>query len=439
MKLPQEFLHRMEQMLAEEFPGFIACYEKPLFRGLRLNTLKCDQKTLLKSTGFPLRESPFAKKAFYLDTDIRVGRMPAFHAGMFYAQEPSAASAVTLLQVRPHDRVLDLCAAPGGKSTQIAAALGGTGLLWANEIVGSRAQALQSNIERMGVRNAVVSSEHPQRLCEGLRGFFDKVLVDAPCSGEGMFRKEPEALLYWRPDYPAQCAARQGEILQSAALALRENGELVYSTCTFSPEENEETVKWFLKENPDFELCACTADFGRPGIDGIGVRIYPMDGGEGHFAVKLRRKSANSCDILPPAPQKETAEITEAKRMYAELFSDEPAGYWSLSGGRIYLLPERMPQVSGLHLLRAGLLFGQLKGKRIEPEHSVFMAHSGAACRHCLDFLADASMLPAFLHGEEIDSPEKGYTAVCVNSVVTGFGKSSGGRLKNKYPKGLRI
>ena len=190
MNLPKNFLCRREKMLPAEFPDLISCYEKPAFRGVRVNTLKCDENTLVKSTGFRLRESPFAKDMYYLDTDIRVGKMPAFHAGMFYAQEPSAAPAVTLLRVQPGEKVLDLCAAPGGKSTQIAAALQGTGLLWSNEIIKNRAHVLLSNMERMGVKNAVISCEHPQSLCEHLRGFFDKVLVDAPCSGEGMFRKE---------------------------------------------------------------------------------------------------------------------------------------------------------------------------------------------------------------------------------------------------------
>lgn len=439
MNLPQEFLCRMEKMIPGEFSNFIACYENPSFRGIRLNTLKSDEHTLLKSTGFRLRESPFAKDAYYLDTDIRVGKTPAFHAGMFYAQEPSAASAVTLLQVRPGERVLDLCAAPGGKSTQIAAALQGTGLLWSNEIVRSRAHVLLSNMERMGVKNAVVSCEHPQPLCERLQGYFDKVLVDAPCSGEGMFRKEPEALLHWHADYPGQCAARGREILRSAALALRENGELVYSTCTFSPEENEETVKWFLGEYPDFELLECPMDFGRPGMDQIGVRIYPMDGGEGHFAVKLRRKSENPCFVQPHVSLREGAEVAGAKDLYAEIFSDKPTSSFTLSGGRFYLLPKDLPRISGLHVLRAGLLFGQMKGRRVEPEHSAFMAHSRDTCRSSLNFMVDDTELLAFLHGEEIDSTGRGYTAVCVNSVVTGFGKSSAGRLKNKYPKGLRI
>lgn len=439
MKFPQEYLCRMEKMLPDAFSDLMACYEKPVFRGIRVNTLKCDVETLLQSTGLVLKRSPFAKDAYYLDTDIRVGKLPAFHAGMFYAQEPSAASAVTLLQVRPGDRVLDLCAAPGGKSTQIAAALQGTGLLWSNEIVKNRANILLSNMERMGVKNAVVSCEHPKRLCENLQGYFDKVLVDAPCSGEGMFRKEPEALQHWHADYPGQCAARQREILSSAAKALREDGELVYSTCTFSPEENEETIRWFLKEHPDFELLECPMEFGRLGMDGIGVRIYPMDGGEGHFAVKLKRKSANPCSVSPLVPQKETAETAMAKELYAELFLDRPSGSFIRSGDRVFLLPEDMPQISGMHVLRAGLLLGQIKGRRMEPEHAAFMAQSKTGCKTTLNFLADDKELLAFLHGEEIDSAEKGYTAVCVNSVVTGFGKSSGGRLKNKYPKGLRI
>lgn len=248
MPLPQAFLSRMQTMLGEEYPQFVAAYQQPHFRGVRLNPLKCDRETLEAAMG-SLQPSPFSPLCFYTETE-KVGSFPLHHAGAFYSQEPSASSAVTVLAPQPGEKVLDLCAAPGGKSTQIAACLMGQGLLWSNEIVKNRAQILLSNMERMGVKNAVVSSCHPETLCSRLAGFFDKVLVDAPCSGEGMFRRDEQAVEEWSPEHVTACADRQLAILHSAKQAVREGGVLVYSTCTFSPEENEGVIRRFLEEEP---------------------------------------------------------------------------------------------------------------------------------------------------------------------------------------------
>ena len=243
--LPEAFAHRMKEMLGEEFPAFLAAYEQPHLKGVRVNPLKCAPETLQKAMS-GLRPSPFSPLCFYSETE-KVGTLPLHHAGAFYSQEPSASSAVTVLDPQPGERVLDLCAAPGGKSTQIAACLMGEGLLWSNEIVRSRASILLSNMERMGVKNGVVSSCHPETLCSRLAGFFDKVLVDAPCSGEGMFRRDPQAVAEWSPEHVRACADRQLAILHSAKQAVREGGVLVYSTCTFSPEENEGVIRRFLE------------------------------------------------------------------------------------------------------------------------------------------------------------------------------------------------
>ena len=285
MELPAAFLQAMERLLGTEYPAFLQSYQQPPRRGLRRNPLKCGQPQLEAALPFALEPTAFSPLSYaFAAGEEGVGRLPAHHAGLFYVQEPSACSAVTVLDPQPGEKVLDLCAAPGGKSTQIAGLLAGEGLLWSNEIVKSRAQALLSNVERLGVPNAVVSSCHPQRLCQSLQGFFDKVLVDAPCSGEGMFRRDPAAVAQWSPESPAACAQRQRAILDSAALAVREGGVLVYSTCTFSREENEDNVRWFLSAHPEFALLPIEAGFGRPGVGDLPVRrIYPMDGGEGHF------------------------------------------------------------------------------------------------------------------------------------------------------------
>ncbi len=441
MELPSAFLNAMQTLLGEEYPSFLECWQGTAHRGLRRNPLKCGEAQLRDALPFPIEPTAFSPLSYRFNAgEEGVGRLPAHHAGLFYVQEPSACSAVTALDPQPGERVLDLCAAPGGKSTQIAGLLGGEGLLWSNEIVKSRAQILLSNVERLGVRNAVVSSCHPQRLCEGVQGFFDRVLVDAPCSGEGMFRRDPAAVSQWTPESPAACAQRQRAILDSAALVVKEGGVLTYSTCTFAKEENEDNVEWFLAAHPEFELVPLELPFGRPGVNGLPVRrIYPMDGGEGHFVAKFRRVGENPCYAGSFAGTLSPREVGEARQLFEELFtvpfSEEVARF----GDRLLLLPPGLPELSGLGVLRAGVEFARQKGRRLEPSHAVFQAARKEECRQSMDLPWDAPALAAFLHGEEIDCDGKGYVAVCAGGVPTGFGKASGGRLKNHYPKGLRL
>lgn len=439
MELPGDFLNRMRSMLGEEYPAFLSCYEQPGFRGVRLNSLKCSWEILEKSLPFPLSPAPFSPLCRYAEGLLRPGQLPAHHAGMFYSQEPSASSAVTVLAPQPGERILDLCAAPGGKSTQIAGLLRGKGLLWANEIVRSRAGVLLSNLERMGAQNAVVSSCHPERLCRALQGYFDRVLVDAPCSGEGMFRREPASIAEWTPESPAACAQRQRAILDSAALAVREGGVLVYSTCTFSREENEETAAAFLESHPEFVPEQIEAEFGRPALDGSPARrIFPMDGGEGHFVARFRRVGENPCSVRAFSDFLSGGERREVEEFLESLFERTPEQPLGKAGDKLYLLPEGLPELKGLSVLRAGVELGERRGKRIEPSHGLFMSRQREDCREYLDFSPDDPELAAFLRGEEIGCAGKGYTAVCTNGVVTGFGKASGGRLRNHYPKGLR-
>lgn len=439
-KLPGPFLSRMEALLGGEYPAFVEAFSRPALRGIRRNPLKCSEETLLRSLPMALAPAPFAPTAYYADWAEGFGRLPAHHAGMFYAQEPSASSAVTALDPRPGERVLDVCAAPGGKSTQIAGALAGEGLLWANEIVHSRAQALLSNLERLGAANGVVSSCHPQTLCQGLRGFFHRVLVDAPCSGEGMFRRDPKAVEEWSPEHVSACAQRQRAILDSAALAVGPGGVLVYSTCTFSPEENEETVKAFLAAHPEFIAEEIPVPFGRPDIDGGPARrVYPMDGGEGHFVARFRRTGENPCQAGSFSPRPLPKALAEqARALYGELFTDQPPQRLAQVKDTLLCLPEGLPDLRGLGVLRAGVELCQVRKGRLEPAHGLFMSRPGALCRETLDFSPESPELAAYLRGEETDCPGKGYRAVRVNGVTTGFGKAAGGRLKNRYPKGLR-
>ncbi len=459
MQLPEKFCERMQRLLGEAYTAFIESYDLPARRGVRVNTLKSDAPTVLSVFAAQLAATPFAQNSFYLDTPHKAGADPLFHAGAYYMQEPSASSAVTVLAPQKGDKVLDMCAAPGGKSTQIAAALNGTGLLWCNEYVRARARILEQNIERCGVRNAVVSNAAPADLAPRLCGFFDRVLVDAPCSGEGMFRKEPDALHGWSEQAVKMCADRQRDILLSAAQTVAPGGVLVYSTCTFAPEENECTVAWFLQNRDDFEPLPIEVTFGREGFSFEQVesfdetvtagrydkracrRIFLTDGGEGHFIAAFRRKTDAHSDVVKPfAYPKNDPNVKAVAALYADLFSEEMYGIPMTVGDTVRLLPQELPDIKGCGVLAAGVAFAEVKKGRLEPHHGVFAAAKEESCKRIARFHNDDPALRAFLHGEEIAfNGENGYTAVSVAGAVCGFGKVSGGRMKNRYPKGLRL
>ncbi len=445
----KDFFDRVGGLLSpEDFEIFTNEYNKPTFRGVRVNTLKCSEDklfSLVEGMNESLR-TPFCKDGFYIPEAAQLtGNHPLHHAGAVYFQEPSAMSAATLLAPEKGDIVLDLCAAPGGKSTQLASFLQGTGLLWSNEIVRSRANILLGNIERCGVTSSVVSSCDPESLCTALEGVFDKVLVDAPCSGEGMFRRDKSAYAEWSPEHSDACAVRQLKILQSAKKALRCGGVLVYSTCTFSRAENEDVIEEFLRLNPDFELVDFEESFGRPVLSGKAVRIYPMDGGEGHFAAKLRKKNSSldrgrAGHITQPCDDRKIPSVV--KEFLLECFKDTTVYHrLLLHGDNVFVLPEYCPDLRGTSSIRAGLFVGTVKKNYFEPAHALFMGADINNLRQVVNLTLDDPRVKKYLHGEEIAVEEgiKGYAAVAVEGIITGFGKVSSGRLKNKYPKGLRI
>lgn len=457
MQLPAQFEQRMQLLLQDEYSAFLEGYQKPLRRGLRVNTNKITIEDFLSIFPLPLTPSPFAENSFYLDAEHKAGSDPLHHAGTYYMQEPSAASAVEVLSPQPGEKVLDLCAAPGGKSTQIATALGNTGLLWCNEYVTARARILQQNLERWGVRNVVVSNQDTGILCEGLRDHFDAVLVDAPCSGEGMFRKEPQALTEWSLDNVLLCAKRQKDILANAAKAVRPGGKLVYSTCTFAPEENEGVVADFLHHHPDFILEPIKVSWGCPGysverihpfcddidnhIDLTGCRrILPQHGGEGHFIARFRRLGEDYATQFISRPTPKNRYANDAAELYADCFLDTPTGTFVIQKDQIRLIPDYLPDCHGLGVISAGVAVATVCKNRLEPNHSIFLSTTKAQCRRSINLSPTDPLLRAFLHGEEIPcDDEKGWTTVCVAGIPVGFGKASGGRLKNRYPKGLRL
>lgn len=440
--LPQEFLQRMKTLLGKpEFDAFLASYDRPRNVGLRRNPLKTEKSISLP---FGLTPVPWAKNGYYYDPAARPGLHPYHEAGLYYLQEPSAMAPAELLDAQPGERVLDLCAAPGGKSTQIAAQLCGRGLLCCNEIHPARAKILSRNIERLGIANALVLNETPQRLAARMPEFFDSVLVDAPCSGEGMFRKEEAAIADWSEETVALCAARQLTILDSAAQLLAPGGRLVYSTCTFSPQENEGVVSEFLRAHPDFSVETVSAPYfspGRPdwldapyGALSETFRLFPHKlRGEGHYAAVLRREGAGRAVLPLQAPDRLPPELSQ---FCASLGIAVPAGIPVFFGETLYLAPEETPQLRGLRVLRAGLETGTLRKGRFEPAHALALFLKTAASR--VDFPADSREIAAYLRGESLPGETVGWTLLTVDGLSLGWVKGSNGQLKNHFPKGLR-
>lgn len=453
------FLNKMRDLLDGDFDAFIESMSQPAFKGVRVNTLKAKSEAFLKLLPFNVKKTPFFEDGYYIEDKVEhIGSHPLHHAGAIYMQEPSAMSAVSMLSVQKGDRVLDLCAAPGSKTTQIAQLLQGTGLLWSNEIVRNRASILVQNLERCGVKNAVVSSNSPENLCPALSGFFDKVLVDAPCSGEGMFRKDENAKTEWSVEHVNSCAVRQLHILNSAKVCLKAGGELVYSTCTYSVEENEGVVQKFLEQNPEFELVDSGKTFGRNTLS-FAKRIFPMDGGEGHFAAKFKKNYTpeNECVIskdkkkskgkkrdVKPSLQKADKQAYE---FLHTVFKEYEYNNLYTVGDKVYSLTDSMIELFDYNLdfkklcvIKMGVEVLENLGKRYEPLHNAFTACDKDSAKNVLNLDINDEKLYKFLHGEEIsaDPSLKGYTLVCVNDIPLSFGKCSGGNLKNKYPKGLR-
>lgn len=442
MNFPNDFFEDLKKIANNysDSERFLASLDGNYYRGIRVNTLKCSRDKLVSLLKLEA-PTPFCKNGFYVEDDFSIGNHPLHHAGAYYSQEPSATSAVTVLDPQKDEYILDLCAAPGGKSTQIAAALGGTGLIWSNEPVAKRTAILISNFERMGIHNSVISATMPDLLCSALAGCFDKVLVDAPCSGEGMVRKEPKVLENWSRENVKSCALRQLKILDSAALALREGGSLVYSTCTYSLEENEGVIKEFLRAHPDFCLQQIKHNFGREGIDMPEVRrIFTLDGGEGHFVALLKRQGNSprkSIDFAPKKAQKANTTPQEITDFLKQNKVTLPEGKIIQKGDRVYLCPDITPP-ENIGVLRVGLLLNEPNPRRFIPSHALYMCPA-VLCENELDLPLSDPRVKAFLHGEEIAADGiSGYTRVCVEGIPCGFGKASGGRLKNFYPKGLR-
>ena len=427
--LPEAFLKRIHTQLGEEYEDFLRSLERPRAVALRFNPLK-GEVPQLPFVGSPV---PWETMGYYYDPDSRPGLHLYHEAGVYYLQEASAMAPVALLDPQPGERICDLCAAPGGKTTQIAGRMMGEGFLLCNEYSPKRAKILSRNIERMAVANTLVTNEPTEVLASRFPGFFHRVLVDAPCSGEGMFRKEEAAVADWSQDAVEMCARRQQEILNNAARMVAPGGRLVYSTCTFAPEEDEGVVAEFLARHPEFSPERVEAPWFQA-VENGGYRLWPHKLlGEGHFAAVLKRNGGEEGRVPVCPGGRLPKEWTEfAKALEIRL----PAGKAVAFGDNLYWAPEELPELSGLRVLRPGLELGEVKKGRFQPAHALALWLKD--CGNTARFAPESPELARYLHGDVIPWGKKGWCLVMAGDYSIGWGKGDGNCLKNHYPKGLR-
>ena len=467
--LPQSFLDSMKEILGEDYEAFLAGFDGQRQYGLRVNTLKMNLEEFERIAPFHLKKVPWISNGYFYEAEDAPAKHPFYSAGLYYLQEPSAMTPASRLKVQPGERVLDLCAAPGGKATELGAALQGEGLLVANDINTARARALLRNLELFGISNSFVTNEPPHVLAERFPEFFHKIMVDAPCSGEGMFRKNPAVVDSWQEKGPEYFSKLQREIIVQAADMLLPGGIMFYSTCTFSPLENEKTITHLLKERPDMEVIpmedyegfaeGLTSYRGEVFDESCKLcrRIWPHKmSGEGHFMALLHKKSCTQQQVQQTVSQssiwweKCKGLNKEQKAAAEDFFSHVNIAYdgkrIDVRGDNLYYLPAPKYDGRGLHFLRNGLFMGEFKKKRFEPSQPFDLALHAQDFDQVLDFPADDERLSRYLRGETLDVSDliagekkrKGWQLVMVAGHPLGFGKLVNNNLKNKYPAGWR-
>ena len=467
--LPQSFLDSMKEILGEDYEAFLTGFDGQRQYGLRVNTLKMNLEEFERIAPFHLKKVPWISNGYFYEAEDAPAKHPFYSAGLYYLQEPSAMTPASRLKVQPGERVLDLCAAPGGKATELGAALQGEGLLVANDINTARARALLRNLELFGISNSFVTNEPPHVLAERFPEFFHKIMVDAPCSGEGMFRKNPAVVDSWQEKGPEYFSKLQREIIVQAADMLLPGGMMFYSTCTFSPLENEKTITHLLKERPDMEVIpmedyegfaeGLTSYRGEVFDESCKLcrRIWPHKmSGEGHFMALLHKKNGVQQQVQQTVSQssiwweKCKGLNKEQKAAAEDFFSHVNIAYdgkrIDVRGDNLYYLPAPKYDGRGLHFLRNGLFMGEFKKKRFEPSQPFALALHAQDFDQVLDFPADDERLSRYLRGETLDVSDliagekkrKGWQLVMVAGHPLGFGKLVNNNLKNKYPAGWR-
>ena len=461
MNLPSAFEEKMKYLLGAEYNNYLDCFDEPRHYGLRVNTAKISVEDFLKISPWPLKKIPWIHNGFYYDGEnCQPAKHPYYFAGLYYLQEPSAMTPADRLPIEPGDKVLDVCAAPGGKATELGARLNGTGVLAANDLSNSRAKGLLKNIELMGIGNVLVLSEEPGKLIPYFTEYFDKILIDAPCSGEGMFRKDRKMIRAWEEHGPDYFAKIQKSIITQAAQMLKPGGMILYSTCTFSPEENEQTIEYLLEQYSDFDVCEIEGyegfTCGMPEVTASKdkrlsrtVRIFPHRmKGEGHFLALLQKHAAAAADTLTASDVKSTTGRKKLPEDLTDFLADirrefDP-GRFDIRADKVYYMPEGLPALNGIRFLRTGLFLGELKKKRFEPSQAFAMNLKKEEYPRIIDLPVSDERVIKYLKGETLDvedlvSPkEKGWYLVCVDGYPLGFGKLAGQVLKNKYLPGWR-
>ncbi|MCQ2507928.1 MAG: RsmB/NOP family class I SAM-dependent RNA methyltransferase [Dorea sp.] len=458
MNLPIEFQEKMKVLLGQEYDDYIKCYENPRYYGLRVNTSKISVEEFVKICPFEIKPIPWIENGFYYDGEqVTPSKHPYYFAGLYYLQEPSAMTPANRLPIEPGDKVLDVCAAPGGKATELGAKLGNTGVLVANDISSSRAKGLLKNIEVFGIGNMLVLSEEPGKLESYFPEYFDKILIDAPCSGEGMFRKDKKMVKAWEEHGPEFFSNIQKSIISQAARMLKKGGMMLYSTCTFDASENERIIEKLLLEYPEFEICQMKGYEGfvqgKPWVTDSGdpsfadtVRIFPhkMEG-EGHFLALLKKGEAEETEKKEKVRRSSKKLPEELEEFFHNVGFKLDGSRLDIHGERIYYMPEDLPNLKGIRFLRTGLLLGELKKKRFEPSQALAMHLSKEMYKNVIDLPVTDERISRYLKGETLDVDDvvaakaKGWYLLCVDGFPLGWGKLSNGTLKNKYLPGWRL
>ena len=428
-KLPQRFLDDMKELLMDEYDDFIKSYDEPKTTGLRINTLKINKEELLNLNLYNLTPIPWADEGFYYDEEVdRPGKSPLHESGAYYLQEPSAMSVVPHLDIKEGDKVLDMCAAPGGKSTYILSKLNDTGLLVSNEINSTRIRALGENLERFGSRNCIITNTDSNNLRKVFTGYFDKIVIDAPCSGQGMFRKDEVAIEDWSYAKVLECQSIQKDIIRDGYDMLKNGGVLVYSTCTFAKEENEDVINEFISEYENAKLIEMQ-------------RIWPHKvSGEGHFVAKIQKLENEDCNVKYIKIKNNDKEVKDYREFEKKFLNISMESRFDIRGENLYLLPEEHPDTKKLKVLRYGLHLGMLKKNRFEPSHALSHYLKMEDVKNVENFSIQDNKILDYLRGNTIETGKsRGWVLVCVEGIGLGWGKESNGILKNHYPKGLRI
>lgn len=452
MSLPEEYISRMKSLLNTEFDDYIASFSDKRLYGIRVNTLKTDINNFYKKGLCELEPVKWCKEGFYYNgADVRPSKSPYYHAGLYYLQEPSAMSTASVADIKPGERVLDVCAAPGGKSTQAGAKLNGKGILVTNDISTSRTKALLKNIELSGITNAIVLNETPEKIANRFPCYFDKIIIDAPCSGEGMFRKDPDIIKAWGKNMTDFCVSAQYEVLESCAKAVCDGGYIIYSTCTFNPDENENQIDAFLERHSEFELCEIPPELGlsngRPEWSNSGNpdlakcgRIWPHKSqGEGHFVAKMHKRGSSEKTVFLNNTIKKIPGFEYFEEFIHENITKELNGDYETFDEKLYLVPKGAPSLRGMRIVRNGWHLGDIKKKRFEPSQAFAMGLNKNEVR-LTEELLNYDTAVRYLKGESLETSleEDGWVLVTFDGLTLGWAKSQKGRLKNKYLPGWK-